>query len=186
MIVITHLSCFICVFHYLTQFFTLRKFSCNISLNGASQVAQWNAEDMGSIPGSGRSPGVGHGNPLQYSCLENPKDRGTLRAAVHEVTKSRTWLSDHTHLSNTFPFLFLFYAFGPLTFSDTVSFLPDPYLHHLLAPFFQACITMLLGGRRTRQRQWNPATRRPSELTMTQDWGVWWGPGWPHSPSACN
>ena len=49
-----------------------------------------NAEDMGSIPGSGRSPGVGHGNPLQYSCLENPKDRGTLRATVHEVTKSRT------------------------------------------------------------------------------------------------
>ena len=39
--------------------------------------------DMGSIPGSGRSPGVGNGNPLQYSCLENPKDGGALWATVH-------------------------------------------------------------------------------------------------------
>ena len=46
------------------------------------------AGDMGSIPGSGRSPGVGHGNPLQYSCLENPIDRGAWSAAVHRVAKS--------------------------------------------------------------------------------------------------
>ena len=39
--------------------------------------------DAGSMPGSGRSPGVGNGNPLQYSCLENPVDRGTWRAIVH-------------------------------------------------------------------------------------------------------
>ena len=45
--------------------------------------------DMGSISGSGRSPGGGHGNPLQYSCLENPTDRGAWRATVHKVTKSR-------------------------------------------------------------------------------------------------
>ena len=53
------------------------------------------AEDMreaGSIPGSGRSPGGGHGNPLQYSCLENPTDRGAWRAIVHGVTKSQTRL----------------------------------------------------------------------------------------------
>ena len=43
--------------------------------------------DTGSIPGSGRSPGGGHGNPLQYSCLENPMDKGAWRAAVHGVTK---------------------------------------------------------------------------------------------------
>ena len=48
----------------------------------------------GSIPGLGRSPGGGHGNPLQYSCLENPMDRGAWRAAVHGVAKSRTQLSD--------------------------------------------------------------------------------------------
>ena len=47
-----------------------------------------NAGDLGSTPGSGRSPGGGHGNPLQYSCLENPMDRGAWWATVHEVTES--------------------------------------------------------------------------------------------------
>ena len=46
--------------------------------------------DSGSISGLGRSPGGGDGNPLQYSCLENPMDRGAWRAAVHGVTKSWT------------------------------------------------------------------------------------------------
>ena len=46
--------------------------------------------DAGSIPGSGRSPGGGHGNPLQYSCLENSMDRGARWAIVHGVTKSQT------------------------------------------------------------------------------------------------
>ena len=44
--------------------------------------------DVGSIPGSGRSPGGGNGNPLQYSCLKNPMDRGAWQAAFHRVTKS--------------------------------------------------------------------------------------------------
>ena len=48
-----------------------------------------NAEDLGSIPGLGRSPGGGHGNPLQYSCLEHPMDRAAWWAIVHSVTKSR-------------------------------------------------------------------------------------------------
>ena len=48
--------------------------------------------DVGLIPGLGRSPGGGHGGPLQYSCLENPMDRGTWRATVHGVTKNRTRL----------------------------------------------------------------------------------------------
>ena len=46
--------------------------------------------DAGSIPGSGRSPGGGHSNPLQYSCLENPKDRGAWQATVHGVSESQT------------------------------------------------------------------------------------------------
>ena len=50
--------------------------------------------DMGLIPGSGRSPGGGHGNPLQYSCLENPMGRGAWQATVHEVAKTRTQLSN--------------------------------------------------------------------------------------------
>ena len=50
------------------------------------------------IPGLGRSPGGGHGNPLQYSCLENPMDRGAWRATVHGVAKSQIWLSNwHIH-----------------------------------------------------------------------------------------
>ena len=57
--------------------------------------------DMVSIPGSGRSLGGGHGNPLQYSRLENPKDRGAWRATVHKVAKSQTRLKRlSTHVSN--------------------------------------------------------------------------------------
>ena len=58
-----------------------------------------NSEDTGraaSIPGSGRYPGEGNGNPFQYSCLEYPMDRGAWWAAVHGVAKSHTGLSDLT------------------------------------------------------------------------------------------
>ena len=48
--------------------------------------------DVGTVPGSGRSPGGGHGNPLQDSCLENPMDRGAWQAIVHSVAKSQTLL----------------------------------------------------------------------------------------------
>ena len=51
-----------------------------------------NAGDVGSIPGSGRSPGGGNGNPLQYSCLKNPSDRGAWQATVHRAAKSQTQL----------------------------------------------------------------------------------------------
>ena len=72
---------------------------------GASQVTlevknppanAGDTRDSGSILGSGRSPGEGHGNPLQYSCLENPMDRGPLKATVHGVTKE----SDTTYQLN--------------------------------------------------------------------------------------
>ena len=53
--------------------------------------------DIGSTPGSGRSLGVGNGNPLQYSCLGNPMDRGAWQAIVHGVAKSLTLLSTHAH-----------------------------------------------------------------------------------------
>ena len=51
-----------------------------------------NVREAGSIPGQGRSPGGGHGNLFQYSCLENPMDGGAWRATVHRVAKSQTWL----------------------------------------------------------------------------------------------
>ena len=61
-----------------------------------SKASAYNVGDLGSIPGSGRSSGEGNGNPLQYSCLENPTDARAWWATVHGVTKSRTQLSDFT------------------------------------------------------------------------------------------
>ena len=59
-----------------------------------------NAGDWGLIPGSGRSPGGGHGNPLQHSCLGNPMGRGHWQAIIHRVAKSRTRLSNFTFTFN--------------------------------------------------------------------------------------
>ena len=60
------------------------------------KASAYNAEDPGSVPRSGRSPGEGNGNPLQYSCLENSMDGGALQATVYGVTKSQTQLNDFT------------------------------------------------------------------------------------------
>ena len=65
------------------------------------KVSSCNVGDLGSIPGLGRSTGEGNGNPLQYSCLENPMDRGAWWATVHGVTESRTQLSNFTYLLMT-------------------------------------------------------------------------------------
>ena len=76
---------------YIVEYYT--------AMNGASQVAlvvkyppasSGVIRDIVSIPGSGRSPGRRHGNPLQYSCPENPMDRGASWATVHRVSKSQT------------------------------------------------------------------------------------------------
>ena len=64
----------------------------------AGKESSWNvgdARNVALIPGSGRSPGGGNSNPLQYSCLENSMDRGAWWATVHGIVKSRTWLSTH-------------------------------------------------------------------------------------------
>ena len=66
-----------------------------------------NAGDLGLIPGSGRSPGWGHGNPLQYSCLENFMDRGAWQATAHGVTKSQMQLS--TNMLINFCLFFFFF-----------------------------------------------------------------------------
>ena len=63
-----------------------------------SKESPYSAGDLGSIPGPGGSPGEGNSNPLQYSCLENPMDRGAWWATVHGVAKSRTWLSNFASL----------------------------------------------------------------------------------------
>ena len=68
---------------------------CQLGFPGGSdgKESPCNAGDAGSIPGLGRSPGEGHGSPLQCSCLENSLDRGAWLAAVHGLAKSQTWLS---------------------------------------------------------------------------------------------
>ena len=68
--------------------------------------------DLGSIPGSGRSSGLGNGNPLQYSCLENSMDRGAWKAAVHGVANSQMQLSTHTHTVILLSDLFIVSSFS--------------------------------------------------------------------------
>ena len=58
------------------------------------KASAYSVGNLGSIPGSGRSPGEGNGNPFQYSCLENPMARGAWWATVHGVVKSQTGLND--------------------------------------------------------------------------------------------
>ena len=64
-----------------------------------------NAGDLGSIPGLGRSPGGGNGNPLQYSCLENSMGRRAWKPTAYGVAKSKTQLNEHLF------YLFYFYAY---------------------------------------------------------------------------
>ena len=91
-------------------FNTLKKKNSSMSLmpgGSDGKTSTYNAGDPGSIRGSGRSPGEGNGNPLQYSCLENPMDGGAWWATVPGVAKSRTRLSDFTftfHLHEYYDF----------------------------------------------------------------------------------
>ena len=75
---------------------------------------------MGLIPGLGRSPRRGHGNPLQYSCLENPMDRGAWQATVHRVSVSEL---DMTEVTEHVPMEVLLSFHGTLLVSATISFL---------------------------------------------------------------
>ena len=78
---------------YLTNQYVIRRY-CFPEVKASA----YDAGDLGSIPGSGRSSGEGNGNPLQYSCVENPMDGGAWWATIHRVAKSRTRLSDFTYL----------------------------------------------------------------------------------------
>ena len=110
------------------------------------KASAYNAGDPGLNPGSGRSPGEGNGNSLQYSCLENPMDRGAWQATFHGVAENWTWLSDFTF----FQFMFLIGSHSCTTLSSVGS---KSYLiqggmrrevvhsiHHILLLFFASWI----------------------------------------------
>ena len=78
-----------------------RYWSTNFLCSSVGKESACNAGDPGSNPGSGRSPGEGNGNPLQYSCLENPTDRGAWQAIVHGIARVRHDLvTNHHHCSD--------------------------------------------------------------------------------------
>ena len=81
---------------------TMVNFTLCIIYPGSSdgKESAHNVGDLDSIPGLRRSPEGGHGNPLQYSCLENSMDRAAWQATVHGVTKSQTQLSHSAHTHN--------------------------------------------------------------------------------------
>ena len=95
------------MFHLSGKFvsYSNTQLSCNIAIYSSGgledKASAYNAGDPSSILGLGRSPGEGNGNPLQYSCLKNPMDRGAWQATVHRVAKSRTRLNDFTSLHFT-------------------------------------------------------------------------------------
>ena len=78
-------------------FFGLTQGPSNFPGGLDGKASAYNVGDPGSVPGWGRYPGERNGNPFQYSCLENPMDRGAWWATVHGVAKSRTRLSNFTH-----------------------------------------------------------------------------------------
>ena len=92
----------------------------SLGFPGGSEVkaSARNAGDLGSIPGSERSPGEGSGNPLQYSCLENPMDGGAWWATVHGVAKSQTWLRDFTFTFIIYWIFIIFQILGNSSYYD--------------------------------------------------------------------
>ena len=98
-----------------------------------------NAEDVGSIPGSGQSPGEGNGNPLQYSCLENSMDRGAWRATVHGIAKSWTWLITYPNHSKIEWLKICCCSVAKLssTLRDLTDFKPDSSVLQYLLKFAQ-------------------------------------------------
>ena len=105
----------------------------NMFINGSDgKASAYNAGDPDSIPSSGRSPGEGNGNPLQYSCLENPMDEGAWWATVHGVANSWTRLNDFT-------FTFILLQFSSVQSLSRVRLFVTPWIpvHHQLLEFTQ-------------------------------------------------
>ena len=138
-------------------------YSATLDFSGGSVVKNPPAiaGDMGSIPGSGRSPGVGNGNPLQYSCLRNPIDRGASWATVHRVAKSRTQLSKRTTatlaaycpseaLASLVKYLFSFPLFFPPSLFLFLSIFSISRMKFLFKELISLCILVFYFAYRTK------------------------------------
>ena len=100
----------------------------NFPSGSDDKESAYNTGDLGLIPGLGRSPGGQHGNPLQYSCLETPMDRGAWWAIVHGVAKSRTQLSNQAHTHPCFSmYQYFIILYGQIIF------------HHMNLPHITCC-----------------------------------------------
>ena len=93
------MSACVCVYVYVCMYFPH---------GSEGKASACNVGDLGSIPGMGRSPGEGNGNPLQCSCLENPMDGEAWWATVHGVTKSQTQLRDFTFKMQLKYFIYIY------------------------------------------------------------------------------
>ena len=95
-----HLRILKCLWDWVTIFYSWSRESSRDFPGGSdSEECVCSVGALGSIPGSGSSPGEGNGYPLYYSCLENSMDRGAWWATIHGFTKSRTWLSNWTEVN---------------------------------------------------------------------------------------
>ena len=115
------------LFSHIGHYRVLSRLSCAIQ----EVVTYYIYIVVSSIPGLGRSPGGGHGNPLQYSCLENPMDRGVWQATVHVVTKSWTWMTEWLRIAQH-----IMYTWVPIS-----QFIPPLPPYHLvtISFVFQIC-----------------------------------------------
>ena len=88
-----HKRIYVCLFMIYKLYINVLLYGLPWWLSGKKSACKAEAgRVVGSLPGSGRSPGGGHGNPTQYSCLENPHGQRSLKATVHRVSQSQTWL----------------------------------------------------------------------------------------------
>ena len=129
-----------------------------------------NMGDPGSIPGSGRYPGEGSGNLLQYSCLKNPMDKGAWWAIVHGITKSQIWL-------NNFTFTFKLFCSSALLIFSPLGKGGDHHFAHCLVSKEYVCSVGHPGviprsGRSPGEGDGNPL--QYSCLEKPMDKGAWW------------
>ena len=131
----------------------------------AGKESTYNAGGPGSIPRLGRSPGGGHDNPLQYSCLGNPMDRGAWPAAVHGVAESQTQLSDWTTTKKV--------EISPgCSLEGLILKLKLQYFGHLMRRADSFETTLMLGKIEGRRRRGWQRMRWLDDITDTMDMGL--------------